>query len=293
MTDEIQPRMLTRIEAASLADQINRSFENCRLNGVNGKRQLARFIDLEGWKALGYPDVHACVEARFPWSKRHFWRELEAQKIADRLGLAADVEVSPTTLEQLRAVPPEEQDAVWHAATGGVEGAVPTREAVKEAVREHAARKKAFADAPEGAAVEASVVGREAGDDDDEVPAGTPPALDDDGIDEPDEDWARHLPLRGKLAAHLEKRYVADAIGWRHLIRARKAYQAAIRAAADPARKACAGTTPKYLADQAFCVRKRGALEWRLCVDCDGTGRRTVAGSTIGCGSCDGHGYNI
>ncbi len=50
---------------------------------------------------------------------------------------------------------------------------------------------------------------------------------------------------------------------------------------------------PRDIERQQYMVRMRGAQEWRLCVDCDGTGRRDVAGKAIACSSCDNHGYVV
>lgn len=303
--NDLKTTRLSRVEAECLITRINEAYDNCLHQATSARKMIVRFIDGDGWKIAGYPSINACVEARFPWSKRTFWRDMEAIRIAEKLGLPDDREIPVGPLLELKTIPEDRQKEAWDAAVETAASSTPTVAAVKEAVRaierdESEGPRAEYPVAPAvpyGGPVEVTVVGREPGDDDGEVEPASEvfaPEVEEAQSQADDErDFVASLPLLKDLPPHLAKRYVADALGWYRLKGARMAYAAHLRTQANQAKKACASVVPPYLGNQLFSVGKAGASEWRLCRDCDGKGRRFVAGRSTICSSCDTNGYRI
>lgn len=301
--DKSQPAPYSRIEAESAVSMANRMIDNIDQNVSNLAAVIAKFVERQGWKVLGYKSMDECARARFPkLSERASRRLFDAAEVFRNLGLPETSTVTARVIAPLSVIPVAEQAEVWDGLTGGDPGVVPTLAAVESAVKEHRTEKerkveKAFADETEDGTTTRTVVGRDPGDDDEDVDGSTADAEPREAAS-PEDDFIRELLANEKcpyhdMPEHLGKGFLADAVGWFHLESARTAYRAQVSEQRNLAEKRCKKAT-LYLSNQAYMIRREGPKKWVTCRECGGTGKRTVADrTTIGCGNCDGHGYRI
>lgn len=289
-----KPRMI-RLHSIHIIRQVNRLRQINEENCAKIRELLVKLVDGEAWVDLGYKTLDEFARTEFKISRRTLERKYDAALILETIGLPVDSDIPDGTLEPLKPLSAPDRVDAWDQATEAAKGGTPSMAQVQRAVEEKQQQEERHVAEPIQTVTE-SVVGREPGDDDGEEEAEVngyvpEPADLDDAAQEAE--FIASLPLIEKLEPRLRDRYVAGALCWRRLENDRRRYQQRIREEFRKVQRACKGVEPKYVEKQLYAIRIRGALEWRLCNTCGGAGVRTVAGQSLGCASCDGHGVVV
>lgn len=116
--------------------------DGVRRDVTSACERLARVYERQGWKALGYPSMVACMRAELDLSKTRGYELLAYVKIKKNLeGVSAIAEKIPEINEaqarEIKHLPPQAQREVWEASVKATNGK-PTAKAVAAQVREQA-----------------------------------------------------------------------------------------------------------------------------------------------------------
>lgn len=105
-----------------------------------------------------------------------------------------------------------------------------------------------------------------------------------------DEEWVKSLGLYAKLSGKKRDAFVRDAVAYRHLKAARKAWGAAVAGELKSNRQ-----TPAWLSRQQRALAIAGPEHWDLCASedggCDGEGAFVFGDKDERCENCRGYGY--